>query len=353
MRDVAAHVGVSQTLVSLVLRDRPGPSARTRERVLAAAAELGYRPDSAARVLRSNRSMRLGVLFAMRQPYDVDLVEALYPAARRHGYALLLGALAPGRDQRAAVEDLLGSRCEAIIRIGPDGDERELAELTRRLPVVDIGRRRRGGAVDVVRGADARGAQLAVDHLVELGHRDIAHVGGGAEPGAADRRRGYRSAMRRHGLDQHVRVLAGDYTEEAGAAAARALLAERRLPTAVFAANDRCAHGLLYTLVRAGVAVPEQVSVVGYDDSRIARLSYLDLTSVRQDAAAMAELAVRAVVERLDAGRTAPTDLVLPPTVVVRGSTRPPAPGRPAALASAPTGPTRPTRRGGCGHAPA
>jgi DNA-binding LacI/PurR family transcriptional regulator len=119
--------------------------------------------------------------------------------------------------------------------------------------------------------------------------------------------------------------LDGDLTEESGASAARALLGEDRLPTAVFAANDRCAHGLLGTLVRAGVAVPEQVSVVGYDDSRIARLSYLDLTSIRQDVAEMAELAVRTVVERLDGGRTASRDLVLEPTLVVRGSTAPPA----------------------------
>ena len=321
MRDVATHVGVSQTLVSLVFRNAPGPSKETREKVIRAAAELGYRPDTAAQVLRSNRSMRVGVLFSMQQPYEVDLVEALYPVAKRHDYAVLLGALVPGRDQRAAVEDLLGSRCEAVIVIGPGRDEHQLIELARQLPVVYIGRRLGGGTVDAVRGADSRGAQLAVDHLVGLGHRDIVHVDGGSRAGAADRRRGYRAAMRRHGLAEHIRILAGDLTEESGSSAARTLLGEVGLPTAVFAANDRCAHGLLVTLVRAGVAVPEQVSVVGYDDSRIARLSYLDLTSIRQDVAEMAELAFRIVVERLDAGRTTSQDLVLAPTLVVRGST--------------------------------
>src|ERR1700749_1508477 len=92
MRDVAARVGVSQTLVSLVFRNAPGASAETRERVMAAAAELGYRPDTAAQVLRSNRSRHIGVLFTLRQPFAVDLVEALYPAAERHGYRVVLGA---------------------------------------------------------------------------------------------------------------------------------------------------------------------------------------------------------------------------------------------------------------------
>jgi DNA-binding LacI/PurR family transcriptional regulator len=130
--------------------------------------------------------------------------------------------------------------------------------------------------------------------------------------------------MRRHGLAEHIRILAGDLTEESGSSAARTLLGGDRLPTAVFAANDRCAHGLLVTLVRAGIAVPGQVSVVGYDDSRIARLSYLDLTTIRQDVAEMAELAVRAAVDRLEEGRTASQDLVVQPTLVVRGSTAPP-----------------------------
>ncbi len=102
------------------------------------------------------------------------------------------------------------------------------------------------------------------------------------------------AALRRHGLVDHIRVLPGDYTEESGARAARTLLDEGPLPTAVFAANDRCAAGLLHTLVRAGTTVPAQVSIVGYDDSRIARLSFVDLTSVRQDATAMADFAIRA-----------------------------------------------------------
>jgi DNA-binding LacI/PurR family transcriptional regulator len=328
MRDVAARAGVSQTLVSLVLRDAPGASAQTRERVLRSAAELGYRPDSAAQVLRRTRSRHIGVLFTMRQPFDVDLVEAIYPAAERRGYRVVLGAIGAGRDDRQAVEELLAYRSEALILDGTTVKAAQLARVADQVPVVDIGRRMTGDNVDVVRVADERGARLAVDHLAGLGHHRIVHIDGGSQPAAAERRRGYRRAMRRHGLQHEIQVLPGDYTEESGAAAGRHLLQDGRLPTAVFAANDRCAHGLLDTLIRARIDVPGGLSVVGYDDSDVARLSFVNLTTVRQDAALMAEHAVQAVIERLDHGRTEARDIVLEPSLVVRGTTGPPRAGR-------------------------
>ncbi|MEV6127339.1 LacI family DNA-binding transcriptional regulator [Streptomyces violaceusniger] len=324
MSDVAARVGVSQALVSLVFRNQPGASSETRRRVFQAAEELGYRPDTAAQLLRRTRSRQLGVLFTVRQPHDVGIVEALYPAAQKHGYTLVLNAMFATRDERQGVEELLGLRSEAIITIGATSSRQHLTTGVGRTPIVEISPRTRTAGVDVVRTAERKGMGQAVDHLVTLGHRAITHIEGGAMPGADERRRGYRAAMRRHGLADHIRVHPGDYTEESGAQAARDLLALPELPTAVIAGNDRCAHGLLGTFLRAGVRVPDDVSVVGYDDSQLARLSFIDLTSVRQDAAEAAETAVRAAVERLDEGRTADRDIVLNPTLVVRGSTGPP-----------------------------
>jgi len=326
MRDVAARVGVSQALVSLVFRNARGASSETRERVFRAAAELGYRPDAAAQVLRRSRSRHIGVLFTMRQPFDIDLVEAIYPAADRRGYHVVLGALGPGRDERAAVEELLAYRCEGMILFGPTTQVTDLADAVQ-IPLVAIARRETGDGVDVVRIADERGARLAVDHLVSLGHRAIVHVDGGKQPGSAYRSRGYRQAMRRHGLEAEIRILPGDHTEESGARAARQLMAEEWLPSAIFASNDRCAHGVLGTLLRAGVNIPGDVSMVGFDDSGVARLSFIDLTSVRQDVNRMAEYAVEAIIERLDLGRTASRDIVLDPTLVTRGTTG--APRRP------------------------
>jgi DNA-binding LacI/PurR family transcriptional regulator len=324
MRDIAARVGVSQALVSLVFRNAPGASPETRERVFRAAAEMGYRPNTAAQVLRRSRSRQIGVLFMMRQPFDVDLVEAIYPAADRHGYHVVLGALGPGRDERTAVEELLAYRCEAMILLGPTAEAAQLAAAGENMPVVDVARRFSGDGIDVVRVADERGARLAIDHLVSLGHRAIVHVDGGNLPGSAYRSRGYEKAMLRHHLGREVRILPGDHTEESGASAARQLMGEDRLPTAIFASNDRCAHGVLATLVRAGVGVPDDVSVVGFDDSGVARLSFIDLTTIRQDVTRMAESAVDAIVERLEHGRTVAREIVLEPSLIVRGTTGPP-----------------------------
>ena len=324
MADIARHVGVSRPLVSIVLRGVDGASDETRERVLNAAAELGYRPDSLAQRLRSNRTRHLGVTFQLRRPFEVELVEHMFPIVDDLGYHLLLGALTPHRGQRAVVDELLGYRCEGLIVVGPEVGGYRLDAIAEELPVVETGRRITPGPVDVVRNDDALGTTQAVDHLVSLGHRDIAFVDGGANPGARDRQAGYRTAMRRHGLHTRVRVVPGGYTEDEGAKAAR-LLMTRALPTAVITSNDLSAIGLLDTLLRAGIQVPEDISVVGYDDSRFARLPGIDLTSVRQDIPRMAELAVRAVIGRLDDPDQQPPDVATAPHLVVRGPTAPPA----------------------------
>lgn len=325
MADVAARAGVSRQTVSLVLGDKPGPNPHTREHVLRAAEDLGFHADTAARLLRRARSRQLGVLFTMEHSLDPLIIEGLYAAAGELDYSIVLSAILPTRGVRRAVDELLGLRCEAIILIGLSiGSPAHLTNIARQLPVVEIGQHTDGAGVDSVRTADEEGARIAVDHLVELGHRRIVHVDGGDLPGAADRRRGYRGRMREHGLGEHVEVLPGDYTEESGVRAAAEMLARTERPTAVFAANDSCAEGLLHTLARAGVHVPQEVSVVGYDDTRAAGMSYVDLTTVRQDATAMAEFAVQACAERLDEQRASAKDVVLTPTLTVRGSTSPP-----------------------------
>ncbi|MCV2490284.1 LacI family transcriptional regulator [Geodermatophilus sp. YIM 151500] len=321
LADVAARAGVSTALVSIVMRDVPGASAATRERVRRAAEEIGYRPDNRARLLRSSRSRLLGVVFGVQHAFHGDLVSGLYAAAERVGYELTLSAVTPERDELRAVAGLLQDRCEALIILGPQSGTTALADLAARLPVVVVARSVRSAAVDVVRTADDEGVQLAVDHLVALGHRDVVHVDGGRAPGAAERRRGYRDAVRRHCLTP--RILPGGLTEDDGAAAARALLAGP-LPSAVTVFNDRCALGLLDVLRRAGRTVPGEVSVTGYDDSRIARLASVDLTSVAQDVEQLTTLAVRRALDRLDGVPVRQREQVVPPRLVVRSTTAPP-----------------------------
>ena len=324
LADVAARAGVSSGLVSLVLRNQPGPSAQTRTRVIAAAQELRYRADRTASLLARRRSRHLGVLMDVRNTFHAELVTDLDAAATGLGYDLVLSTLTPARDERRAAEILLDFRCEALILLGPDEPAGWLNALGSELPVVVVGRRVPSAAVDVVRAADDRGVAQAVGHLAGLGHRDIAFVDGGSGTIAADRRRGYRQAMRRRGFAGHLRIIPGDHTEEAGTRAAAALTAGENLPTAVITSNDRCAVGLLDALSRLGVAVPGAVSVVGYDDSALARLAHVDLTSVSQDARGQAGQAVALAVERLENGRAAPREVVLTPHLVVRGTTGPP-----------------------------
>jgi DNA-binding LacI/PurR family transcriptional regulator len=323
MADVAKHLGVSRALVSIVLRGAEGASDATRERVLEAAAELGYRPDSLAQGLRRNRSRNLGVLFSLRRPFEVEFVEHMYPAAAQLGYDLLLGPFTPGRGQDAVVDELLRYRCAGLIVVGPELHGRDLEPLADEVAVAEVGRGVTRGSVDVIRNDDAVGTRQAVEHLVGLGHRAIAYIDGGDNPGAEDRRAGYRAAMADHGLTDDVRVVSGGYNEDDGAAAAGLLLAGP-MPTAVIAANDPCAIGVLDTVLRAGVTVPGDLSVIGYDDSRFGRLPGIDLTSVRQDIRKQARLAVKAVVERLDRPTRKPRNVALKPQLIVRGTTAPP-----------------------------
>lgn len=335
--DVAADVGVSTASVSLVLRGVAGPSAETRERVLEAAARLGYRADRAASLLARRRTHLLGVPVVLRDAFRAELAEEVQVAADERGYAVALSAITPGHDEERVVETLLDLRCEALLLLSPELSPAALAALGARVPVVVVGRRVAPEGVDVVRVDDEQGVAQAVDHLVESGHRTVVHVDGGDAPMAADRRAGFLAAAGRHGLAVSVRR--GGNDEASGAAAARALLdaagrtvagqavagqAVAGLPTAVVAANDRSAIGLLDVFLRAGVRVPGDVSVVGYDDSALSRLAHLDLTTVSQEAGEQARRAVAAAVERLDAGRAEPTEVVLPPRLVVRGTTAPP-----------------------------
>jgi DNA-binding LacI/PurR family transcriptional regulator len=314
---VAAAIGMSPSSVSLALSDRPGPSEETRRRVREAADRLGYRPDRTASLLARRRTRLLGVLLDIRNPFHAELVEDLHHASAGRGYELVLSTVTADRDERRAVETLLDFRCEALVLLGPTGSIPQHG-----LPVVAIGKHT-GTDIDVVRAADDLGVAQAVEHLVELGHRDITFIDGGKGPIATLRRRGYRTAMREHDLAGSLRIVPGGHDELAGAQAGRALLGSGRLPTAVVASNDMCAVGLQDAFTRAGVRVPDDVSLVGYDNSTLARLAHIDLTSVDQDATQLAKHAVEAAADRLENGRTTAEEFVLTPHLVVRGSTAP------------------------------
>lgn len=331
MADIAAKLGVSRQLVSLVMRDAPGASEETRRRVRDAAKELGFSPHVGARSLRRARSKDLGVIFAPAHSTEPEIVEHIYRAAEQRGFDVILSAQAGTHTVEKAVEELLGHRCAAIIAIGSNLDNASLREIADRIPMplVDVGFGQRNDFYDVVRSSGDKGIAKVVTYLAELGHQQITYVDPASMPPAGLRRRGYQRVMKRFGLAADVLTMPGDYSEsdyfeEAGAAAARILLQRPALPTAVVAPNDHAAVGLLQVLVRNGVRVPQDVSITGFDDAPIARLSAIDLTTVRQDPGLMGVAAVDAAVRRIEDHDAPPAQVVIETSLVIRGSTSAP-----------------------------
>lgn len=325
MRDIADHLGVSRQLVSLVMRGAPGPSEQSRERILDAARDLGYRPNTSARLLRQNRTRLIGVLFELRHPFEVRFVERLLVRAADEGFSLVLGPVTSEHGIDAAVASLVAQRVEAIVAFNPDPASSGLDAALDLVPVVWLGERSVEPRADNVSVDERTGLRLAVEHLAGLGHREISYVGGQAGVVGPDRVAAYRAAMAGVGLDERIDVLDGDFTEEGGATAARRVLARPRRPTALICGGDLSAIGALAVFSHAGLSVPGDISVVGFDDSYVAALSYNELTSVRQDVEATVEATLAIVLARV-ADRTTAPRAVLTPTVLVERASSGPAP---------------------------
>ncbi len=326
IRDVAEKAGVSKSLVSLVLRNAPHVSDAKRAAVLAAIDDLGYRPNAVARSLVRRHTSVLGVLVSdLHNPFFADLVSGIEAAARQRGYATFVnsGSRSPTREA-AALETMLELRADGIIMAGSRLATPLIAAASRTVPVVLITRAPRLGTIDSIVNDDIVGARLVVEYLIGLGHEAIAHVDGGREPGGPGRRRGYERTMQAHGLERHTRVSRGAFTEEGGAIGTRALLEKGPPPTAIFAANDQAALGAFAALDDAGLNVPDDVSLVGYDNTSIAAFRHIALTTINQPRREMGEKSVELLLERLEGQRTQPRRLVLDPVLVERRTTAPP-----------------------------
>ena len=323
MRDVAREAGVSKALVSIVFRGSAGASEESRRRVFAAADRLGYRPNRTASMLALRRTRQLGVVADLHNWFHAEIVDAILTAAERDHYQVVLTPWTARHSEERAIEAALEFRCEALVLVGSQLEGAAVRTLVDDTPVISVGRALDIAEADVVRCSDRAGIELVVEHLVTLGHRRIAHIDGGGGAISADRRDGFTEGMRRHELLDQAIVVPGGRTEEGGRLGATELLRTVPRPTAVVAFNDSCAVGAMEQLGAAGVRVPDEISVTGYDDSALARLRTIDLTSVRQDADALGRWAVSAAIERLDHGRTRAREAVLLPQLVVRSSSLP------------------------------
>ncbi|WP_292911187.1 LacI family DNA-binding transcriptional regulator [Microbacterium sp.] len=323
MYDVAARAGVSHQTVSRVVNGFDSIRPATRDRVLAAIAELGYRRNVAARTLATSRTRAIGVLAPAVTDYGpTSTVQGIEVAARAAGYHSLVTTAADDRDSIVSgLGFLLDQAIEALVVIAPQQRVLEaLRELDIRVPIATLQAVELGTGT-VVSVDQAAGAGLVMDHLLGLGHRDIQHLAGPIEfLEAAARRSAYERALVSAGTPV-PEILVGDWTAESGYRAASLLDPSA---TAVFSANDQMALGLVHGLVALGRQVPRDVSVVGFDDVPEARFYLPALTTVRQDFGQIGRVAVESLIRQIE-GEAAEHIPPLEARLVVRESTAPPA----------------------------
>jgi DNA-binding LacI/PurR family transcriptional regulator len=325
IRDVAERAGVSKSLVSLVLRGAPHVTEVRRQAVLEAMAALDYRPNRLARTLSTARSDTVGVLLNnLANPWFIDLLEGLSTALHTAGLApILADSHTDLRVGRRSVETLLAQGVDALVVVGTTDEAAAIATAAESIPVVLAGTREpRLPHVDVAVNDDEFGARLAADHLISLGHRRIAHLRGPGDVGEL-RRAGYHSAMTRAGLDPDAYSEAGGMSEESGYAAARRLLSRRDRPTAIFAFNDVAAIGAMSAAADEGITVPTGLSLVGYDNTYLARIRHISLTSVDNGNFAVGVQAGKFLTERLEVSNLPARIHSVPTQLHIRGSTGP------------------------------
>lgn len=329
MSDVAAVAGVSHQTVSRVLNGHPSVRPETRQRVQEAIVELGYRRNSAARALVTRRSGALGVVTAGSSHYGpTSTLLGLEEAARDVGYFVSVATIRTmdAGSMRGALEHFLDQGVEGIVIIAPQAEvTAAVATFDAPVPVVMISAAAPGEELGVrtVSIDQHEGARLATRHLIGLGHREVVHLAGPQDWfDARARLTGWRAECEAAGVVVPDPI-AGDWTAERGYAVGRDMVATG-VPSAVFAANDQLALGLLRAFWEAGVRVPRDVSVVGFDDVTGAAYFIPPLTTVRQDFAALGRQAIGSLTAALSGA--AFEQPVIPATLVVRASTAPPRP---------------------------
>ncbi|SFF43588.1 DNA-binding transcriptional regulator, LacI/PurR family [Curtobacterium sp. YR515] len=316
--DVAARAGVSKSLVSLVLQRSPRVSQQRRDAVLKAIQELDYRPSTAAVSLAGTRSRTIGVVLDdFRNQWFVDLLTGLREALQDQGHRLVVADrfLNTGLDA-SPVEGFLSMRVEGIVIAGePDTD----LAIPASTPLVIAGGRVAIPRADTVANDDRAGGAMAAEHLLALGHTRLGFVG--ASSAASDERRTGFSA----GVDGRAEVttvvLPGEPTEEAGSRALAQLLDAHPEVTAVFAANDVMALGALSELAERGLRVPEDVSVMGYDDTPLAATRYVGLTSIDDRSVEIGRGAGERLLARIADPTSAATEVLVEPRLVARRTT--------------------------------
>jgi len=306
IEDVAAHAGVSTKTVSRVLNGQPSVRATLRSRIEASIRELNYVPNPAARGLAGNRSYLVALLYDnpnVGSSYIMELIVGVLQACKGTPYNAVLHPFDATDDLAAQVDNFVAThRPDALVLVPPHANNSKLLQRLDELdiPYSTVSSKLRQSRIDI--GFDERKAAAdIVEHLISLGHRRIAHLTGLKGHGAHTwRLNGYRDALRKAGIayDESL-VIEGDFTFASGTAGARALLKLRRPPTAIFASNDDMACGVIREAYERGLAIPDDLSVCGFDDTPVSHLISPGLTTVCQPCRDIGCLAVESVLQSI------------------------------------------------------
>lgn len=326
INDVADRAGVSYQTVSRVINNQANVAASTRERVLHAIEELNYRPSLVAKGLVTRKSNLIGIVaYGTGQFGPAQIVQNVEQASRDRGYEVMLTTLKafePGVI-RTAIERLKQFGVEGLVLLTPLDAHKAVEAAGSDFPfiMIDATRDVNGPSVSI---DQFEGARLATEHLVGLGHRLILHLAGPSEWSDAElRHQGYLDVLARHGLPVLPRQ-AGDWSARSGYAAVLAALEAGETFTAIFSANDQMALGAIAALQSRGLRVPEDISVVGFDDSPESAFFSPPLTTVEQNLEALGRKAVDELTRAIASGQGQPRQYLFQPNLIVRASTAAP-----------------------------
>lgn len=328
IREVAEKAGVSFTTVSHVLNNTRFVSSETRQRVMLAMRDLNYRPNAIARSLRRGETHTLGLILPdSSNPYFAEIARSVEDSAFRLGYSVIFCNSEREPDKELFYADLLCKKqVDGILFMTTAEHSGSLKLLLEQeVPLVLIDRDLPEPEVDLVLTDNCEGGRVATRHLLALGHRCIACIGGSRhQTGGGERVTGYLEALAQAGIAPQEQYIAyGDYHVESGLQGARALLQQKHPPSAIFACNDLMAIGVIHTAASLGVAIPGQLSLVGFDDIELAAYTSPPLTTVAQPKIEIGQQAVQLLIERIQDRSLAPRRLALPTRLIVRGSSGP------------------------------
>lgn len=303
INDIAQKANVSISTVSRVLNDGSSVKKAKREAVLKAVAELNYQPNVFARGLAGGLSKTVGVITQdISNPFYDAILRGVRQGLSNSGYSPVFadGRWQADKEQKA-IQMLLGRRVDGLMILGGCSPEETLSDVGKQLPLIVIGRDLPSLADRCVRLDDFQGAYMATQHLIDLGHQHIAHITGIlSHQDAIERCKGYEQALVDAGIGPDPKLIVeGDFLEQSGMLAAEMLFTRRRTFSAIFAANDQMACGARLALYRRGIRVPDDISLVGFDDQRSSAYMIPPLTTIRQPAVEIGETAAQAILQLL------------------------------------------------------